>query len=266
MALFSNNKEAVGQETQKQDPIQQEEVVEQGNFTDYLGDFEGQGLDGFTQDTVSTAYLAMVQPGSSASLTDAPGTWRNSATGENYGTAVEVIPLAFKTVWVERDKDPPYATVGRYEPHGIDVNVERPKPGQRGFPKMFNPITGNKIEELFLYAVTLKEHPEAGVLYFSPTVGSMKACKAWNSLLRSQHLPSGKLAPIFAFSWELLLDLVQNPAKPNNPNEKITKFVKAKLKSIVAKDLFTSYVQPQLQGASNILMIAAPEATGDVEE
>jgi hypothetical protein len=263
MALFSNNKETVEQETQKQETIQQgTDTSEQ----DYLGSFEGYGLDGFTQDTVSTAYLAMVQPGSSASLTDEPGTWRNSATGANYGSVVEVIPLAFKTVWVERDKDPPYGTVGRYEPHSINVNVERPKPGQRGFPKMFNPITNNKVEELFIYAITLKDFPDAGILYFSPTVGSMKACKAWNSMLRSQHLPSGKSAPIFAFSWLMTLALVQNPAKPNNPNEKITKFVRANIGSIVAKDLFTSYVQPQLTGASNILLIAAPEVTGDTEE
>jgi hypothetical protein len=254
MALF--NKETKGEE-----PVNEE----QGDMH-YFDNLAGQGLDGFTADTVSTAYLSMVQPGSTAALTDEPGTWRNSATGENYGTNVEVIPLAFKTVWTERDKDPPYTTVGRYEPHGIDVTTTYPKAGQRGFPKLTNPVTGNQVQELFIYAVVLKDHLDAGVLYFSPTVGSMRTCKAWNSLLRSQRLPSGKPAPIFAFSWMLHLDLVQNPAKPNNPNEKIAKFTKAHIESIVAKDLFFTTVQPQLANANNIALLAAPEKSGDVDE
>lgn len=257
MALHNDkNKE------QAADVNQEPEAGDQG----YFDDLAGQGLDGFTADTMSTAYLGMVQPGSTAATTDAPGTWRNSATGENFGPTIRVIPLAFKTVWTERSKDPPYNTVGRYEPKSIQVDIEYPKPGTRGFPKMTNPQTGNKVEELFIYACVLEDNPDAGIMYFSPTVGSMRTCKAWNSQLRSQRLPSGKLAPIFAFAWELTVDLVQNPANPNNQNSKITKFVKVTRGNLVAKDLFVQSVQPQLQAAGNVAMLAAPEMSGDTEE
>jgi hypothetical protein len=244
------------------DAEQTAENTAQGD-DDYFAGLEGQGLEGFSGDNVSTAYLSMVQPGSTAALTDEPGSWRNSATGENFGPAVRVVPMAFKTVWTERDSKPPYITVGRYEPHSINVDISRPKPGQRGFPKMTNPETGNEVQELFIYACMLEDRPEDGILYFSPTVGSMKACKAWNAQLRAQRLPNGKLAPIFAFAWELRLELQQNPVKPA---EKITRFVKAVRGNLVAKDLFVSYVQPQLQSAANIELLAAPEASGDVEE
>lgn len=230
---------------------------------DFFDNMAGEGLDGFTPDTVSTAYLGMVQPDSSAHVAGhKPGTWRNSATDENYGNRVEVVALAFKTVWTERASAPPYNTVGRYEPNSIKVDVELPKPGTRGFPKMKNPNTGNKVEELFIYACMRPDHPEDGVMYFSPTVGSMKACKQWNALLRSQRLPSGKIAPLFAFSWFLDLELLPNPAQPSR---NIAKFVRATKGQIVAKDLFVNYVQPQIAAANNVAMLAAPETSGDAE-
>jgi hypothetical protein len=254
MALFG------GKQAQEQGTT--EEQSSMGDQS-YLDDMAGQGTEGFTQETISTAYLSMVQPGSTAALTHEPGTWRNSATDENYGPSVEIIPVAFKTVWTERDREPPYMTIGRYDPKSIEVDITYPKPGQRGFPKMVNPQSGNVVQELFIYAVLLAQQPEAGILYFSPTVGSMKACKAWNSLLRSQRLPSGKLAPIFAFSWSLDLDLVTNP---NKPADKIAKFVKARMEHIVAKDLFFTQVQPQLAAGRDIALLAAPEKSGDTEE
>ena len=231
--------------------------------TSYFDGLEGSGLDAIDQNAVSTAYLSMIQPDSTAiTETAKEGTWRNSATDENFGTSVEVIPLAFKTVWTERQSDPPFMTIGRYEPNSIEVKIERPKPGKRGFPKMTNPETGNKVEELFIYACMLKSKPEDGVLYFSPTVGSMKACKQWNSLLRSQRLPNGKLAPIFAFSWVLDLEIVQNPVRPAS---NICKFTRVTRGELVAKELFFGNIQPALTAAQNIALLAAPEKSGDAE-
>jgi hypothetical protein len=233
---------------------------------DYFAGMEGAGLEELTGAALSTAYLAMVQPGSGPTLSGhEAGTWRNSATDENFGTSVKVIPMAFKTVWTERNRESPFETVGRYEPHSIEVNIVPPKPGTRGFPKMTNPKTGNEVQELFIYAVVQADNPSAGVLYFSPTAGSMRACKNWNSQLRSQRLPNGKLAPIFGFEWTLDLDLVTNPTKPA---EKIAKFVRATRGALVEKDTFVSYVQPQLTVAQNITLLAAPEQSGDaiVEE
>jgi hypothetical protein len=263
MALFSSGKE---QQTSNETQASQvaKDVVDEGSS--YLDDMAGEGLENFTKETVSRAYLSMIQPGSTAAVTGTPGTWRNSATDENYGSSVEVVPVAFQVVWTERSKEPPYNTVGQYPPGGIQVEITRPKQGQRGFPKMTNPETGNKVEELFIYALLLKDHPDAGLLYFSPTVSSMQTCKAWNSMLRAQRLSSGRPAPIFAYSWFVDLELVQNPAKANNPNEKITKFVKARKGSLVAKELFFDAVKPQLQIASDTALIAAAasEQSGDV--
>jgi hypothetical protein len=261
MALFSGSKEAEERRAAEQTAEQATGVEGDAEYFDGL---EGQGLDSIDQNAVSTAYLSMVQPGSTAISAETPaGTWRNSATNDSYGPTVQVIPLAFKTVWTERDNTPPFMTVGRYEPNSIEVRVDRPKPGTRGFPKMTNPETGNKVEELFIYACTLEDYPEAGVLYFSPTASSMKACKQWNSQLRSQRLPNGKLAPIFAFSWSLQLELVQNP---NQPANLMAKFVRATRGNIVNKDLFFGYVQPAIAAAQNIALLAAPEQSGDAEE
>lgn len=252
MALFDKEQKA-------------KEQVAQGTMEqDYFAGYEGQGLENFTQDTVGVAYLGMIQPGSQLAVDNNPGQWVNSATGEVFGPEVEIIPVAFKTVWTERDKQPPFLTVGRYEPNSIPVDVQRPKPGQKGFPKMINPETGNEVQELFIYAVILKDNPEAGILYFSPTASSMKTCKKWNGLLRSQRLPNGAIAPIFAFSWNLKLEMVQNPKQPATQMAKFTGVTRGE---IVTKDLFTQSVQPTLSSASNgILLLAAPEQSGDVEE
>lgn len=256
MALFDEKQGAKQQEAEN---VGQEAQ----NNESYFDAYEGQGLEGFTPETTGVAYLGMIQPDSAAAQENDPGQWLNTATGEVLGPEVEVIPVGFKTVWTERDKEPPFTTVGRYEPHSIDIDIQRPKQGQRGFPKMTNPQTGNEVQELFIYAVLLKKHPEFGVLYFSPTAGSMKTCKKWNGLLRAQRLPNGKIAPIFAFSWTLRLDLVNNPKQPT---KKIARFTSVVRGELVSKDLFTKEVQPSLSRADNILLLASPEASGDAEE
>lgn len=211
--------------------------------TSFLDGLEGQGLDTITASEQAIPYLSMVQPDSTAAADGAtPGVWRNSATGEEYGNVVNVIVLAFRTIWNERDNEPPFNTVGRYQPHGIEVTIQQPK-GGKGYPKMINPQTGNEVQELYVYAVILPEHPEVGVMMFNPTVGSMRTCKSWNTMLKSQLLPNGKQAPIFAFSWDLAVDLVDNPAKKGS---KMAKFVKAQKGAVIARDLFEAHVQPQL--------------------
>jgi len=212
---------------------------------DYLAEYEGAGLDTITQNEQAVSYLSLVQPGSQAAADGAePGTWRNSATGENYGPAVRVIVLAFRTIWNERNSEPPYSTVARYAPHSIQVEIQQPKAGKKGYPKMINPDSGNEIQELYVYAVALPDHPEAGILYFNPTVGSMRACRSWNTQLKSQLLPNGKQAPLFGFAWNLLAELVQNPVKPA---EKVARFTKVQRDTLTPKDVFMQQVQPQLE-------------------
>lgn len=223
--------------------------------TSFLDGMEGTGLDSITANEQAIPYLGMVQPDGEAAANGAtPGAWRNSATGEEYGNVINVVPLAFKVIWNEREGSSPFRTVGRYEPHSIDVTVQQPK-GGKGYPKMINPETGNEVQELYIYAVMLPEHPEAGVLLFNPTVSSMTTCKAWNTQLKGQILPNGKQAPIFAYSWNMVSDLVDNPQKKG---AKMAKFVKVQKDVIISKELFEQNVQPQLpQIQQTVLSITA---------
>lgn len=223
--------------------------------TSFLDGMEGTGLDSITANEQAIPYLGMVQPDGEAAANGAtPGVWRNSATGEEYGNIVNVIPLAFKVIWNEREGTSPFRTVGRYEPHAIEVTIQQPK-GGKGYPKMINPESGNEVQELYIYAVMLPEHPEAGVLLFNPTVSSMTTCKAWNTQLKGQILPNGKQAPIFAYSWNLVSDLVDNPQKKG---AKMAKFVKVQKDVIISKELFEQNVQSQLpQIQQTVLSITA---------
>jgi hypothetical protein len=235
---------------------------------DFMAEMSGKGLESFTSDTVSTAYLSMVQPDSTAAVEGIPvGSWRNTATGEVYGPDVEVRVLAFRTIWTERLNEAPFTTVGRYEPYGIEVTTEHPKPGVRGYPKMTNPKTGNKVEELFIYACLIADHPEEGVVYLSPTAGSMKGCKAWNAQLRSQHLPNGQSASVFAYTWFLHLDT--HEANPKAGQKAHVSLGKATRGTLLTKEVFVSSgVKQQLALANDTqLVIAAnPETSGDTVE
>ena len=220
----------------------------------FMEDMAGEGFEDMGANATSIAYLGLVQPDSGAEDDDnQAGTWRNSVTGKNYGNTIRVIPLAFRTIWNEREAESPYRTVGRYPVGGIEVETRMPPKGKRGYPKMINPETGNEVQELFVYAVALPDFPEDGILYFNPTVGSMKTAKAWNSQLKGQLLPNGVQAPIFAYQWNLVSELVPNPQQPN---KNIAKFTKVIRDSIVNKDLFTEVVQPQLAATKqNVLAI-----------
>lgn len=228
--------------------------------TSFLNSFAGQGFENMNSSALSTAYLTFVQPDSSAESADNPaGTWRNSATGRSYGNTARVIALAFKTIWSEREAEPPFRTVGRYEPNSIEIELRQPPKGKRGYPKMINPDSGNEVQELYVYAVILPDYPEDGVLYFSPTVSSMKTCRSWNSQLHSQILPNGAQAPLFAYSWNLTAGLVPNPQQPT---KNIAKFTSASRDVICTADLFKTVVQPQLAGAKQTVL----QITSDVED
>lgn len=231
----------------------------------FLEGMAGQGFEDMGASATSIAYLSLVQPDSGAEDDDSPaGTWRNSATGRNYGNDVKVIVLGFRTIWSEREADPPFRTVGRYPVGGIQVELRQPPKGKRGYPKMINPESGNEVQELFVYAVTLPDYPEDGILYFNPTVGSMKTAKSWNSQLKGQLLPNGVQAPIFAFQWVLFSGLVPNPQQPS---KEVAKFTKVMRDVIVNKELFTEHVQPALSVTKqDLLMITQNIDSEDAEE
>lgn len=222
-------------------------VTQRNNLTEdvsFMDEYVGDGFEAMDASNTAIAYLGLVQPDSSVIDDDnKPGTWRNSATGRNYGNNVEVIALAFRTIWSEREATPPFRTVGRYAPNSIEVEIKTPPKGKRGYPKMVNPETGNEIQELYVYAVILPDFLEDGVLYMSPTVSSMRTCKGWNSQLKGQILPNGAQAPIFGYRWVLTAELVPNPQQPS---KNIAVFSKVTKSVIVDKELFVTSVQPQL--------------------
>lgn len=227
--------------------------------TDFLDGLAGDGLETITENAVSTAYLGIVQPGSSATAEGAePGTFRNSATGESYGNTVRVVPIAFDILWVERLAEPPFTTVGRYKPQSIPIDIKPVKAGTKGYPKMINPQTGNEVKELFVYAVILPDYPEAGTLIFNPNVSSMRACKSWNSQLKSQMLPNGTKAPIYAHAWDLAIELVPNPQQPATQMARLAAVHKDD--AFVSRELFEEVIQPQRTVAStSMIAIEAPE-------
>lgn len=231
----------------------------------FLESMAGDGLENMDVNTTSISYLSLVQPDSSAESEENPaGTWRNTTTNKNYGNEVKVIPLAFRTIWNERESEPPFTTVGRYPVGGIHVETRQPSKGKKGYPKMINPDTGNEVQELFVYAVILPDYPEDGVLYFNPTVGSMRACKAWNRQLKSCLLSNGAQAPIFGFQWYLRSELTQNPQQPS---KQVTRFVQAYRDSITTKELFIDLVQPQLAiTKQNVLQLTENISEEEVDE
>lgn len=232
---------------------------------DFLSAATGDGLETITNEAVSTPYLGIVQPGSSSTQNGAvAGHFINSATGEDYGDTVRVVPIAFDIVWSERLSEPPFTTVGRYRPNSIPVDIKPVKAGTKGYPKMVNPQTGNEVKELFMYAVILPEHPDAGVMIFNPNVSSMRTCKSWNSQLKSQLLPNGTKAPIYAHAWDLAIEMVPNPQQPAQQMARLASVHKDD--AFISKELFEETVKPQRAIATtDMLALAAPEDNGDNE-
>lgn len=231
---------------------------------DFLAGMEGDGFEDMGANATGIAYLGLVQPDSTVEDEDNPaGTWRNSATGKNYGSNIRVVAIAFRTIWSEREADAPFRTVGRYPVNGIPVEIRQPPKGKKGFPKMINPDTGNEVQELFVYAVMLPDFPEDGVLYFNPTAGNMKTCKNWNSQLKGQILPNGTQAPLFAYTWNLLADLVPNPQQPN---KQVARFAKVIRDALVTEDFFVNHAKPQIALTKQAVLQITSGAVTDEEE
>lgn len=174
------------------------------NDQDFLNAYAGEGTKEIDSNAMALSYLQILQNLSDvvvAGKQDA-GVFFNTGTQMAFGTEVDVIPVAFKMVWDERDTGG--KTVNRYEPNDPSVNyVEENVPGLK-YPKKINPTTRNEIVETFAYALVLKDHPEAGFLFHTAGLGSMRVYRRWNTMLKQMLLPSGSQAPIFAKSWKLV--------------------------------------------------------------
>ena len=177
---------------------QQEVGAQQQADEEYLDSLSGDGLEGSGGDAISIPYLSITQPISDAVTTEEikPGHWRNSATGEDYGTSINVIVCDFKIGWVERDDAG--KSVARYEPGSIEVNGDL-------FKGMTNPMTGNKVQECWMYQLVLPDHLDAGYVIYTSTPGQMRYLRSWNTKRWFKKLPSGNRAPIYGSVWKLSL-------------------------------------------------------------
>lgn len=254
-------KETTANAAAKKQTQEQELMTEDYSFFDGMSN----GFEDMGTNATSLAYLGLTQPDSSLETDDcAAGTWHNSASGKCYGNMIKVVPIAFRTIWVEREQEAPFRTIGRYPVGGIKVTIKNPPKGKKGYPKMINPETDNEVQELFVYAVILPDHPEDGILYFTPNVGSMRTAKSWNTMLKSQILPNGVQAPLFAYTWNLVSELVANPVQPT---KQMAKFTKAFKDTIVNKELFTSNIKPKLDVVKNeVLQLTNGEIEVDDEQ
>jgi hypothetical protein len=234
------------------------------NEASYLDEFAGQGLEGITAEAVSTPWLSIMQDSTRhvKEKSCESGVWRNSATGDVYGKTIEVVPVDFKIIWNERDDTG--ATVANHEPNSIHLKVT-PNQSGRGFPKMTNPETGNRVDETFLYAVVFPGKPDAGYMLLQAGMGSISSFKKLNALLRAQTLPNGKRAPIFAYSWYLTIGDTQARNKNGQDYYRVEDVKRGQL---VSKELFISAVAParELSAQSQLALPPADESYERVEE
>lgn len=225
----------------------------------FLSEYAGQGFDSMTANEMSSAYLSLVQPTSELVEQGVEaGQWRCSSTGDVFGKEVKVVVLDFTTVWCE--KEPVTGkTIARYAPNSIEVKkVLPPKNAANQFPKMYNPQTGNEIVELFMYALSVADHPELGTLLYNPPVGNMKTLKNWNKQMHSQIMPDGRRFPIFGYTWTLVSDVVKT-----KQGSKVYQLVRVEKGSPITKDLFVNSLKPQIEmvRSADMIALSAPEET-----
>jgi hypothetical protein len=247
MALFGSKEEET--------PVASQET----GSTSYLDEMEGQGLENFTGSTVSVPWISIMQDRTQHVLDGLceAGVWRNSADGAVYGKTVRVIPLAFKVLWNERDQDTG-KTVANYEPGTIRVDKIPPKNG-RGFPKLINPETRNKIDETFLYSVSLPDYPGVGYALIQASIGSIGTFKRWNGQLRAALLPSGRRAPLNGFVWELSIG--EQPVK-NASGQSYYRLQDVKRGDMVPEQLYIQLVAPY----KTLALSSSVQAPDEVEE
>lgn len=221
---------------------------------DFLNAFGREGKSEIGQNAVAASYLTILQDLSDAVKNRAaePGVFFNTGKQQALGTEVRVIPVAFKTVWDEKEKGG--TTVARYEPYSIPV-TEQPVPaGQKGYPKKINAQSGNEVVETFAYAVVLADDPSAGFLLMTAGVGSMKAFRRWNTALQQIRTPDGS-APgeIYFKVWRL----VAESKVSKTTGKTFYAMTNAIDEGWVNEQLFINSVKPA-RIASQQLMLAAP--------
>lgn len=192
------------------------DVVTQDDANDYAST-SGLGDNDFEQSDITYGWLKIAQQNSQVvtrghakfieGLT--AGQFYDTLSNKNLGDKIELIYLKFFRSYTEykgkKGEGEFIRTIGRNEfiklvEQKKVVNVEGEGLRVPEFPEHF-------IQETMNYMVRDKNHPELGILRFSLGMGSIRQCKAWDTLIDTAYLPDGRQAPKWAYSWILGLSL-----------------------------------------------------------
>lgn len=225
----------------------------------FLDEMEGQGFENLGAQETATPMLLIAQALSDVTANgEVPaGHFYNSITGKDYGDNVNVIVCHFQKMWFEW-KPNQGGLVGRWqvgELEGVTGDVYTGmKHGE------------NDVIETWLYLVILPDHLEDGYLMFSSTRGNLKYLKGWNTQMRYLKTPSGKPAPLFAAVWNLATGKDKN--KAGQTYYSCNKDGKTSIKQMgwTTKELFTGYVSPAREIASQAAALIEDKSSNKMIE
>ena len=114
----------------------------------------------------------------------------------------------------------------------------------------------NDVIETYTSLVMLADNQEAAYFIFQSTRGNLKYLKAWNTAMLYLRTPGGKSAPLFSSIWEMTLNKDQN--KQGKTYYSCNVDGKSSIRRIgwVTQDVFTEFIAPARETASQVVMIA----------
>lgn len=214
----------------------------------YLDEVAGQGFESMGGDETTVPRLLISQQ-LSQSVQDGSiqaGHFYNSVTGKDYGTSLDVIVCHFSKVWIAW-KPNGGGYVGTYQVGSIEVTGDN-------FSGMKDK-EGNDVTETWAYLVILPEHLEDGYLVFQSTRGNLKYLKSWNTQMKFLRTPSGKPAPLFSAIWNLTLGKDTNKKGQTYYSCNVNGKSSAVHKDWVPGSLFTEYVSPAREIATQAIAL-----------
>ncbi len=208
-----------------QDPFKDVvDVVTQDDIADYEST-SGLGDNDFEQGDITYGWLKIAQQNSQvvtrghAKFIDGltAGQFYDTLSNKNLGDKVELIYLkSFRSYTEYKGKkgEGEYVrTIDRNEfKRLVDSKIIYQVEGE-GLKVVNEP--DHFVQETINYMIREKNHPELGILRFSLGMGSIRQCKAWNTLIETSYLPDGRPAPKWAYSWILGLSLDTDKSNHN---------------------------------------------------
>lgn len=192
------------------------DVVTQEDMTDYAST-SGLGDNDFEQGDITYGWLKIAQQNSHVvtrghakfipGLT--AGQYYDTLSNTNLGDKVELIYLKFFRSYTEykgkKGEGEFIRSINRNEfKKMVDSKIIFQVEGE-GLKVVNEP--DHFVQETMNYMVREKNHPELGIMRFSLGMGSIRQCKAWDTLIDTAYLPDGRPAPKWAYSWFLGLSL-----------------------------------------------------------